>query len=367
MSVFGRTGYETLRHLIGARIDELELRGPIGNGVRAKVIEAEELEWDDKAGTDYRYWTVTRDHSIEPDHPEWFDDYEAQPMELISPPYQVRLPYWEQDFKSLLSTAIDPRQNPDLYCELNTSAHLHVHIGNGTSGEGFPFHTVRNLAMLVIVFESEIDKMLADHMGFSTETTWARSARKNPAFTGLSISAMARKIQNECHTISDIIEIMDPCLPGMENDTDFRRYFKYNFWSLKSSKKTIEFRQHQGSLSAIEIIHWVKFISSLVELANSITQRDLERLLRQTDRDHVSITELFACMTILADHLPIPIETVQYYTRLVHARGGHVRTKTHLRIGNTPAGQTVLTWLPLTPSEVDEEAARMARETVRGI
>ncbi|KAI9797369.1 MAG: hypothetical protein M1835_001036 [Candelina submexicana] len=360
MAKFRRTGYETLRHFIGAKIDALELRGPIGRGVRAKVIEAEELEWDDKAETDYRYWTVTRDHTIEPDYPDCFDDYEAQPMELISPPYHVRLPYWEQDLKALLSTAVDPRQNPDLYCELNTSAHLHVHIGNGTSGEEFPYHTIRNLAMLAIVFEAEIDKMLADHMGFSTETSFARSQRKSPAFIGLSVASMARKIRDECQSIDDVIEMMDPELPGMENDADFRRYFKYNFWSLKSAKKTVEFRQHQGSLSAVEIIHWVRFVTSLVELANSISDQDLERLIHQTDWEHVSITELFACMTIIAGHLPMPIETVQYYTRLVHARGGHARTKTHLRIRKMPSGQKILTWLPLTPSEVNEEAARLA-------
>ncbi|KAI9819255.1 MAG: hypothetical protein M1827_007411 [Pycnora praestabilis] len=363
MVEFKKTRQETLRHLLGKRISDLQLQGPRGQGVKVKIVTAEELELGDKEGTNHRFWTVTRDSSIDPDHPEWFDDYEAQPMELVSPPYFIRSPYWEHDLNAILTTAVNTpvqHMHAEMYCELNSSTHLHIHIGNGTTGQGFPVESVRNLAMLVIVFEEEIDKMLADHMGFVSGTMWAASQVRNRSFKGLTTAGMTNRIWHHCRTIEDVVNIMCP-QPEGAYDPDFRRYYKYNFLSLLSQKQTVEFRQHQGTLNPKEIINWVHFLGCLVELAHSIRAEDLERLVHRKDSAEVNITELFAAIAIIAGHLPLDASIIDHYAGLIHARGMHIRTRTHMRIRDRTSGTKIISWLPKTRSEVAQD-----RETAFG-
>lgn len=97
---------------------------------------------------------------------------EAQPIKIISPPY-LGLAHWgefETDIQTLLGTASEEEDDADLYCELNASTHFHVEIGNATDEGGFDLDTVKRLAILVLGFEKEIDKMLGDHMGYIYES-----------------------------------------------------------------------------------------------------------------------------------------------------------------------------------------------------
>ncbi len=74
---------------------------------------------------------------------------------------------------NLLKPVTDPNIEADLYCELNSSTHFHVEIGNAAGSGQFDLKTIQNLAVLVLNFESEIDKMLDDHMGYITENVCA--------------------------------------------------------------------------------------------------------------------------------------------------------------------------------------------------
>lgn len=70
----------------------------------------------------------------------------------------------------LLRKIDDPFEEADLYCELNPSTHFHVQIGNIGGNGHFKLPTIQRLAILVLAFEKLIDKMLADHMGYITES-----------------------------------------------------------------------------------------------------------------------------------------------------------------------------------------------------
>lgn len=90
----------------------------------------------------------------------------------MSPPY-MGLQHWgelETDIGTLLGTIDDPYEEADLYCELNPSTHFHVEVGNIAGDGRFELPTVQRLAILVLAFEKLIDKMLADHMGYITES-----------------------------------------------------------------------------------------------------------------------------------------------------------------------------------------------------
>ena len=98
---------------------------------------------------------------------------------------------------------------------------------------------------------------------------------------------------------------MNPVLPNMV-DVHGHRYFKYNFIPLldsvdganphfpsddlkvgpiapKKKPPTIEFRQHIGTLDPDTMIHWVKFLGAIVELAGKLTSDSIIEFLGLED------------------------------------------------------------------------------------
>jgi len=194
-AAFGKRNHNNLRDLIGHEMRRRNMQGKSGKVALIHVPTEEELDSATGSGTEFPAgsWRVTRDTFIDPDHPEWFDDCELlpscpfsltqlssnsgtdelQPIKIITPPYLGfgQWPEFESDVRTLLGTVKgEDDDEADLYCELNTSTHFHVEIGNAAGDGGFDLETVKRLAILVLCFEKEIDKMLADHMGYIYES-----------------------------------------------------------------------------------------------------------------------------------------------------------------------------------------------------
>lgn len=198
---------DTLAHVLAARLDRVQPQGPKGQWSPVRVISDSDDE-PDQSG-DHQCWTLTTDHTIYPNNPEWFDECEqcrfsafalftpsvegkttrltcfhdvhgrntffadtypdvTQSIKIISPTYFIHGPGWEADFQRVFSQRSE-HYNPIvrygiMYTEYNPSTSLNVHIGNGTNpNAGFPFHTIRNLAMILLVYEPEVDRMLRLH------------------------------------------------------------------------------------------------------------------------------------------------------------------------------------------------------------
>jgi hypothetical protein len=91
---------------------------------------------------------------------------------------------WMRDLRKSFSDKPSLRKPPELYCETNTSTHVVLRFqltttkknpsGNHGSAEGkiIPFddHLIKKLALLLVAFESEIDKVLPDHAGYVTHS-----------------------------------------------------------------------------------------------------------------------------------------------------------------------------------------------------
>lgn len=98
---------------------------------------------------------------------------------------------------------------------------------------------------------------------------------------------------------------MNPVLPNI-NGGQGSRYFKYNFIPLldsldganpllqsealeigpitpKRKPPTMEFRQHVGTLDPDTMIHWVKFLGAIVELAGKLTSESIIEFLGLED------------------------------------------------------------------------------------
>lgn len=94
-----------------------------------------------------------------------------EPIQIRTPRYDGIAAFEEfaRDIRALLGKKTGPPERGDLYCEFNESAHFRVRIGNSAGEGGFTLDTVKRFAVLVLCFEKEFDKMLADHMGYISE------------------------------------------------------------------------------------------------------------------------------------------------------------------------------------------------------
>lgn len=82
---------------------------------------------------------------------------------MISPPYWINSAFWENDLQRIFSlrSGVIPARELRLYCEQNNNTTMHVHIGNGLDAtSNFPFNTVRNVAMILLVYEPLLDRLL---------------------------------------------------------------------------------------------------------------------------------------------------------------------------------------------------------------
>lgn len=108
----------------------------------------------------------------------------------------------------------------------------------------------------------------------------------------------------------------------------------------------VEFRQHHGTLNAGEIIYWMKFVGGLVDLADTIEDNDLIRLVHMEDAGEVNITELFCAMVNLGT-MVLDLDMVNWYTRKIYARGGRTRVRSKMRLGEKQAGARAVRWRDL--------------------
>ncbi|EGD95530.1 hypothetical protein TESG_03007 [Trichophyton tonsurans CBS 112818] len=348
--------------LLGERLRQLRLSGPDGFGSKFKVVVKSKKYPCDAKYIDYAQWTLTTDATAQPQNPEWFAGYESQPIEIISPPYWALTTHWENDLQRIFSSRMG-QYNPIsarelcLYYELNNTTSIHVHVGNGVDPDSsFPFHTVRNLAMILLVYEPAMDRLLdaklyplptlVDNRDRSQDPE-SISSFETPYFQPPNLPAqsprrvLARHLFNTCMDIRSVIRAMSPLPPDETLTPDCPWYYKFNFNPLldsldipppvfsdpepeptpevkagketsnghteptmpappsepqspprpksysapKRKSPTIEFRQQIGTLDPDTMIHWIRFLTALVEFSSKLTDRAVVEFLGLEDID----------------------------------------------------------------------------------
>ncbi|PGG95720.1 hypothetical protein GX51_08143 [Blastomyces parvus] len=322
---------DTLAHVLAARLDRVQPQGPRGQWLPVRVMP--NIDDDPDQGVHNQCWTLTTDPTIYPNNPEWFDEYVTQSIKIISPPYFVHGPGWEADFQRVFSQRSE-HYNPIvrygiMYTEYNPSTSLNVRIGNGTNpSAGFPFHTVRNLAMILLVYEPEIDRMLRLHNFPAHQNNPRRwvTPLTSPHFQPPNLprscppDMLASHLLDTCPDIRSVINAMNPCLPEFRQPNT-HYYYKYDFSALldpadessltptqttstnqqpnghpapphphpqpnPSKRKTLQFRLPSNLVVDPEIlIHWVRLLASLVEFANEVPLDTLNETLGVTVPD----------------------------------------------------------------------------------
>ena len=202
-------------------------------------------------------WTVTHDTSIiTNDNPG--KGYMECDVEIKSPAMRL-CPKALRRVNGVLSLLIP---NFDTY--VNVSCGLHVHIGNQRAG--FPLQTLKNLSMLTAMFEHQLDSF---HPSDRLDSLHAKGPSK--VFKGQNPWDTVQAIQN-CATKTQLLYLY-------ANEERLDRNLAYNLCSMAAgSRKTIEFRQHEGTLDAVKIINWIQVAGGLVNAMYEISGFELGRL-----------------------------------------------------------------------------------------
>lgn len=176
------------------------------------------------------WWKIVTDSSI--------GDY-TRGREFVSPPLrgQDGLRQVEQVCQKLTA----------LGCKVNKFCGLHVHVGNAANNNNAAYFS--RMLTLYARNESTIDTLLApSRRGRSGGHGFCNSVR----FPSLN----AQTVEEVCRSV------------GCTGARSSARYRKLNidcWWS----QRTIEFRQHQGSVDADKVCNWIQFCLHVAKFAAS--------------------------------------------------------------------------------------------------
>lgn len=168
---------------------------------------------------------------------------------------------------------------------VNESCGFHVHVARKAkdTDKMMPLPVLQHLAYLLVQFEELINVLHHESrrcrsdwdshyvqtnlMGIRRSSHWCRQVES------IDLSKAQKKIFHKDMTPAGLAMLMDanlrPNIHGSGNVVYETRYKFVNFQPLmyEGAAKTIEFRQHIGTLDFDEISHWVHFILSLVRTA----------------------------------------------------------------------------------------------------
>ena len=249
----------------------------------------------------YDTWFMAIDSSIVLDHGfEMKTGYGYQQLEIRSPILRPDRSGFSEVRKVL--QAMQSR----FTLLTNTSCGLHIHSGN--NGKLFPFPTLKRFVQLVTGFESILHTL---HTDDRLDVSWANPPSKSFTLLESDNPFTRLMILNACNNQQALWEVFQE---------PYERNWAYNLQNIDLSKdrslankQTIEFRQHEGTVDAEEIVAWAKFCNAMVQFAHNISSAQLiELLCRYSTDENFGILELMRIMNKkkLADH----------FSRRLHSR-----------------------------------------------
>ncbi|CAG8953843.1 hypothetical protein HYFRA_00006735 [Hymenoscyphus fraxineus] len=271
-------------------------------GTPPSALNPIENPWTAK---DPKSWIVTTDDSIEPTAD---GDYYFHKIEITSPAF-----YYGKTSLEAVSQVCGVL-NSNLRIQLNDSMALHVHVGNGT--KGFTTETVRGVMATAFTFEPQIEKIHPE--SFRGEYKYAPNLRDfsrlrnmqewmKPSGTGLTKHEVfyreARYLTQSLNKIlacDDIQEIADLTAYSRPEVDGARMAYNINYLvspqpgtiGVEGSKKTIEFRQHEGTVDPRRVVNWIRFCVGLVEFADTCEPETLNNFLRRNIHDSLNIMNM---------------------------------------------------------------------------
>jgi hypothetical protein len=270
---------------------------------------------DHSKPSEYNSWILTSDHSLtslsneeksahllgtlnEP------SNWDSSGIELVSPPYSSTTKA-QTDISAILTFLVTTTSS----ITTNTSCGLHVHIGT-PSGHHLPLKTLQNLAYILFIYEDAIGtlhpghrRQRADEIGTNRENFYAEGDEPVERTlinqdTGETVTKLFdctyKSLEWVRHSIFDEVNRAESPIEALQLRMGKKRNHIVNFAYLnrRDGPQTIEFRQHAGSVDAVEIGFWVEFCLGLVRLAERYADGDGECTVRSWD-DKIDVEDLF--------------------------------------------------------------------------
>ncbi|MCJ1391278.1 hypothetical protein MMC18_004141 [Xylographa bjoerkii] len=265
-------------------------------------------DWGVDGKKDYHRWTVSLDDSVEPNdddlqsmNPQWAN---GQVTSLTAEGRAAMCYASVEIFSRVLPYNIDSLREVGVVVNtvaagfpvlVNESCALHVHVGN--MDFGFPVQTVKNFATLVTCFENQFNQIhplhRLDYAYCLPETLAFRPSERNAWRMAEIIDQLnsPRKIIRQFGT--------------KRNDRyEVYHWWCYNYNNLVLPKRTIEFRQHAGTLDLAAVFRWINLACTLVATAYNLESEAFWDLILQSiehERDHNY--NIFTLLRTL--HLPL--------------------------------------------------------------
>ena len=249
---------------------------------------------------DYSKWSVTDDVTIDLEdleHVMFPKSCNMHGVEVISRILRYREDSWSREIKMAVR-AINSLDRPN-DCKrviANLSCGFHVHVGQGQAG--FVLEEMRRVLMMVTAFERHLDQL----HGASRIHRDCYSDPVSLFFINRYRHANPPVPRTVHAWLLRIAELSVHDFPGKE--------YTYNFDSctyVSPGLRTIEFRQHRGTLIPDEIQAWISVVTNLVRFA--VQSRDDELLnfcLTTTSDPNFTIRNLLVV-------IDVPTETLKFY------------------------------------------------------
>jgi hypothetical protein len=206
-------------------------------------------------------WMVTQDPSVYPTRPQ---DYSWFQMEVQSPPY-----VFCDDSLQAVRLACKTLTS-EFRVETNASTGLHVHVAEGA--DGYALQTVKKLMAFLWTFEPQIDQLHPNRrarLSEDDEKTWYESLRRGSKLSGGKFTDPLVQL-----TVVQGLKY----IYAADNIAALNDMMKADAWKSAyhighigtdlvggTIKKTIEFRQHEGTMHGNRIVEWIKTIVALME------------------------------------------------------------------------------------------------------
>lgn len=213
-------------------------------------------------------WTVKQDDSVD----AGVEPYDFTPIEITSPAMWCGL----KAFRDLRLASETLRQNYRIV--LNGTMGLHCHVGQGA--EGFSLQVCQNLFAFLWTFEPILSTL---HTEARAKSMWAASLREStnlqnflpypkwPFDAVRLIFATTNKQQRPSASRTNLAYLWARDEMGRAAKTAY--YFGHledRQRPTASSKKTIEFRGHAGTLDSDAVEHWAKVCIGIVDYCRSL-------------------------------------------------------------------------------------------------
>lgn len=267
-------------------------------------------------------WTIERDHSVvavQVNSPPFW----RCGTEMVSPV----LPFNGLSYRSI-ELALNALRVSTSGLYVNDTCAFHVHIGL-EDNSNLPFATAKCVALVVVALQDVIEQLLDRSVVLSLPfVIFARPPSQlrlfKETFPAPADRAMAVA---QMDSYKELVGLMNPPLEGGEGryTAPNRRYTAYQFTGLEeglvlkghSKKPTLEFRQHQATVNAADVVAWVKFLKALLEWCHRASDEEVEALVGMTvptedEEDKVS-QGLFGVRELL-QVFGVEAEVVEYYT-----------------------------------------------------